>query len=100
MTMARDQGDALKRPDRVVIVDADDPLTEIQGEFVWLEEHERAVAAARKSAFAEGYAAGRATTDDVRMYVVHRPRRRNFLAITMIAVLTLIVLLMLPVVLL
>ncbi|RYU14801.1 hypothetical protein [Nocardioides iriomotensis] len=82
-----------------MIVDADDPLTEIQGEFVWLEEHQRAISAARESAYAEGYAAGRATIDDVRMYVVHRGRRRSLLTIAMVSALALIVLLMLPVVL-
>ena len=95
--MARDQGDAVRRPDRVVIVDADDPMTEIQGEFVWLEEHRRAIADARETAYAEGYAAGRATVDEVRLYV-RRARSRRWVAIAMIAPVVLLFVLMLPVI--
>jgi hypothetical protein len=35
------------RPKRVVVVDAENPLVEISGEFYWLEDHERIVAQAR-----------------------------------------------------
>lgn len=47
------------RPKRVVVVDADNPLIEIHGEFFWREDHDALVAAAREAAFREGYDAGR-----------------------------------------
>ena len=47
------------RPKRVVVVDADNPLVEIHGEFFWREDHDALVAAARETAFREGYDAGR-----------------------------------------
>ena len=31
------------RPDRVIVLDADNPMTEIRGRFVWVEEHMRVV---------------------------------------------------------
>jgi hypothetical protein len=43
------------KPRRVVIVDADNPLQEIRGEFFWREDHERLLAAARTEAFQLGY---------------------------------------------
>jgi hypothetical protein len=46
------------RPKRVVVVDADDPLREIQGEFYWHEDHARIVASEREAAYRDGYAAG------------------------------------------
>lgn len=98
--MARDHGDAVKRPERVVIVDADDPLTEIHGEFVWLEEHHRAVEQAREAAYGEGFEAGRAADGEVRVYVARHQRPARVIAIAMAFVLALIVILMLPVVLL
>lgn len=48
----------LQRPTRVVIVDADNPLSEIHGEFFWREDHEQLLAAARESAYREGYGQG------------------------------------------
>lgn len=47
-----------RRPERVIILDADDPMTEIEGRFVWQDEHDRVVEETRAAAFAEGYAAG------------------------------------------
>jgi hypothetical protein len=47
-----------RRPERVIILDADDPMTEIHGRFVWQEEHDRVVEEVRRQAFAEGYSAG------------------------------------------
>jgi len=47
------------RPKRVVVVDADNPLVEIHGEFFWREDHDAMVAAARVAAYSEGYDAGR-----------------------------------------
>jgi hypothetical protein len=46
------------RPKRVVIVDADNPLQEIHGEFFWREDHERALAIERERAFRAGYERG------------------------------------------
>ena len=42
------------RPKRVVVVDAENPLREISGDFYWLEDHERIVCQARESAYARG----------------------------------------------
>ncbi len=46
------------RPKRVVVVDADNPLVEVHGEFYWREDHDRLVAAARDRGWQDGYAAG------------------------------------------
>ena len=46
------------RPKRVVIVDADNPLQEVHGEFFWREDHERIVAEERNSSYLEGYRRG------------------------------------------
>ena len=48
----------LDRPHRVIILDADNPMTEIRGRFVWVEEHARVVEIARRAAYAEGFADG------------------------------------------
>ena len=56
MTVAQDE--LRRRPERVIILDADDPMREIEGGFVWQDEHERVVDETRRAAFAEGYAAG------------------------------------------
>jgi hypothetical protein len=48
----------LARPKRVVILDADNPLREIQGEFFWAEDHARILATERESAYRAGYDAG------------------------------------------
>ena len=45
-------------PRRVVMVDADNPLEEIHGEFFWREDHDRLMEAARAEEFERGYAAG------------------------------------------
>lgn len=65
------------RPKRVVIVDADNPLEEIHGEFFWLEDHERAVADARDAAFRDGYAHGWADASRGSPRVTFRVRRRS-----------------------
>jgi hypothetical protein len=49
---------APSRPKRVVIVDADNPLVEVRGEFFWREDHDAVVAAARDAAYRSGYRAG------------------------------------------
>jgi hypothetical protein len=46
------------RPKRVVIVDADNPLQEISGEFFWREDHDRIVAEAREAAYKGGFERG------------------------------------------
>jgi len=43
------------RPKNVVMVDADNPLVEVRGEFFWREDHDRMVAAAREAAYRQGY---------------------------------------------
>lgn len=48
----------VQRPTRVVVVDADNPLDEIRGEFYWLEDHEQLLAAARESAYRAGFDQG------------------------------------------
>ena len=48
----------IKRPRQVVIVDADNPMEEIHGEFFWREDHEQIVNAVRESAYREGYDQG------------------------------------------
>lgn len=46
------------RPTRVVIVDADNPLQEIRGEFFWREDHERIVASEVQASYLDGYREG------------------------------------------
>ena len=46
---------ATERPKRVVVVDADNPLVEINGEFFWREDHEEILARERDSAYRRGY---------------------------------------------
>jgi hypothetical protein len=42
----------------VIILDADNPMTEIRGTFVWADDHTRVVDDARRAAYAEGFADG------------------------------------------
>jgi hypothetical protein len=46
------------RPKNVVIVDAENPLVEVHGEFFWREDHEAIVSAAREDAYRRGYTDG------------------------------------------
>lgn len=46
------------RPKRVIILDAENPMEEITGEFFWREDHEKIVASERQDAFNRGYAEG------------------------------------------
>ena len=48
------------RPKNVVMVDAENPLVEVHGEFFWREDHERILADAREEAYRQGYADARA----------------------------------------
>jgi hypothetical protein len=47
-----------QRPKCVIVVDADNPLVEIHGEFFWREDHETVLAAARDDAFRAGHEQG------------------------------------------
>jgi hypothetical protein len=67
------------RPKRVVIVDADNPLEEIHGEFFWREDHERLLADARDAAFRDGYQQGWADASRGMLRVAFRVRRRRHL---------------------
>jgi hypothetical protein len=77
MTVSQDE--IRRRPERVIIVDADDPMTEIEGRFVWQEEHDRVVEETRRAAFEDGYAKGMRdaaeTREPVALQIQFRPRR-------------------------
>lgn len=98
--MARDD-DVSQRPERVVIVDADDPMREIHGRFVWADEHERVVDEVRRRAFAEGFEAGLRDRPSKPVEIRLRRRRTAWSYVTMavLIMLGLLLLLMLPVVL-
>ncbi len=49
---------ATNRPKRVVMVDADDPMVEVHGEFFWKEDHDLLVGQAHQLGYQEGYRAG------------------------------------------
>jgi hypothetical protein len=81
------------RPKRVVVVDAENPLVEISGDFYWLEDHERIVAQACESAYAQGYADGiAAAAQRSPRTVVVRYRRRPLRRIITMAFVAFIVL--------
>jgi hypothetical protein len=67
------------RPKNVVVVDAENPLVEVHGEFYWREDHEMLLAAAREQAFRdgfrEGYASGHTPSESQRVVLRTRPRR-------------------------
>ena len=78
------------RPKRVVIVDADNPLREIHGEFFWREDHERALAEAQERAFREGYERGcRDASAGTPTIVVKRRRPRTVRVVASLAILAL-----------
>ena len=97
--MTQEQSRVPKRPERVIIVDADNPMVEIHGRFVWEDEHERVVAEIAERAYADGYKAGRSES---RGQVTLRLRRRRsliyYIRLTVVCVAALFVLLMLPVI--
>jgi hypothetical protein len=66
-----------QRPTRVVVVDADNPLTEVRGEFFWREDHERVLAAAREAAYRDGYDQGFAVGSTRHAHSVRRVRVRR-----------------------
>ena len=96
--MAREHDEISRKPDRVIILDADDPMTEIHGRFVWQEEHDRVVDEARRHAFAEGYAAGMSdSSQPVRVLVKRRRSLVGYLRVLLVLALLLLCVLMLPV---
>ena len=98
--MSRDPDELSQRPDRVIIVDADDPMTEVHGRFVWEDEHLRVVDEARQRAFDEGYQAGLREHPGASVRIrLHRPRSvRYYVQVGVIVLLCLFVILMLPIV--
>ena len=70
------------RPRRVVMVDAENPLREIAGEFFWREDHERIVTDERGAAYWDGYEQGFAAATRPRPFTLYAratrrlPRRR------------------------
>ena len=68
------------RPKNVVILDAENPLVEVRGEFYWREDHERLLAAAREEAFQlgfrQGYASVAVPTVPQQILLRTRSRRR------------------------
>jgi len=74
------------RPKRVVVVDAENPLVEVQGEFFWREDHEALIAAAREEAYRAGYqsgwtAAAHQAGPQVGRQVIELRRRRSVFAL-------------------
>jgi hypothetical protein len=65
------------RPRRVVVVDADNPLREVEGEFFWREDHEVLLEQARVEAYRRGYADAVTAAGQTRFEVVLRHRRRR-----------------------
>ena len=93
-----------ERPERAIILDAEDPMREIQGRFVWQDEHDRVMEEVRRQAYAEGYDAARRDAEgelhSVPVRVEFR-RRRTFgfyVKMGVVGLLALFVLLMLPIV--
>ena len=46
------------RPKRVIMVDAENPLEEIHGEFFWREDHDALLSTARDQAYVAGHDEG------------------------------------------
>ena len=102
--MAQSDDEIQRRPERVIILDADDPMTEIEGRFVWQEDHDRVVEEVRRQAFAKGYSAGQrdaAQAQPSSVQIEFRRRRGGLARSLKIAILALAViclLLVLPVI--
>lgn len=62
------------RPKRVIVVDADNPLQEIAGEFYWREDHEQILAHTRETSYAAGFADATAAAQQ---NIVRLSRRRR-----------------------
>src|SRR3954454_421979 len=99
--MTRHDDSRTDRPDRVVIVDAENPLREIHDEFVWRDDHERAVSEAHSGGYAAGYAAGQGERPQPALTVrlVRRRSPASWIRLILLLALGLFLLLMLPVVL-
>lgn len=80
------------RPKRVVIVDADNPMEEVHGEFFWREDHERMLAEARDVAFRDGYEQGFNTAANRPQQVTVRYRRRTLRSLVLRAIVLFVVL--------
>jgi hypothetical protein len=100
--MARSDDEIRRRPERVIILDADDPMTEVEGRFVWQEEHDRVVEEVRRQAFADGYSAGQRDAQAQAAPVQLELRRRREmtwpLKLAILALAVICVLLALPVI--
>lgn len=79
-----------ERPRRVVVVDADNPLVEVQGEFFWREDHERLLAVERDRAYDRGYADGFAAAAARPQRIVIRRRRPVLRAVLLVALMGLV----------
>jgi hypothetical protein len=97
--MSRDD-ELSKRPDRVIILDAEDPMTEVHGRFVWQDEHERVVDEVRRMAFTEGYEAGVRdhSTASQGLRLNRRHPIARYIRLTVLMLLALLVILMLPII--
>ena len=89
------------KPKNVVILDAENPLVEVRGEFFWREDHELLLTAAREQSFRDGFSEGYAAAIDnmqpTRVVLRRRPRGRRllvklFLALLMLSLLASLVL--------
>ena len=67
----------VQRPRRVVVVDADDPLVEVRGEFFWREDHERLLSSVRELAYRDGFEQGFAAGTSRQRSLVYRMRVRR-----------------------
>lgn len=97
--MTQDQNRVPKRPERVIIVDADNPMVEIHGRFVWEDEHERVVAEIAERAYTDGYRAGtQAATRRLELRIRRRRGIFGYARLCVLAFLILLTVLMLPVI--
>jgi hypothetical protein len=97
--MTHDHDELSQRPERVIILDADNPMVEIHGQFVWRDEHERVLAQVGDRAFADGYEAGRlASVGPVEIRIRRRRSLVDYAWLVMLGLGVLFVILMMPVV--
>lgn len=96
-----------RRPKRVIMVDAENPLEEIQGEFFWREDHEALLTAARDQAYRAGHDAGYSSgyragwSDATRQGAPHTVvvrRRRSFLGWVRLSIVLLLVATLVPII--
>jgi hypothetical protein len=84
--------DEPRRPKHVVVVDAENPLDEISGEFYWREDHEQIVAQERETAYAQGFADATAAAHQPPVQITLRVRRGGLYRVVLRLVLVFIVL--------